>query len=176
VFEVQELRGYEVRVEHGDPHHFKRSAHLRSMEQRTLRVTKRFTFEMAHALHCHDGLCANIHGHSYVLDVSLSGIPNAVPGDPKDGMVIDFADLKRIVKEAVVERYDHALVLHERDREHVMDGAALFGRTIYTPWQPTCENILLDVVSRLQKAIQGNIRLSAVRLQETATSWAEWQG
>jgi 6-pyruvoyltetrahydropterin/6-carboxytetrahydropterin synthase len=146
------------------------------MEMRTLRVTKRFTFEMAHALRCHDGMCANVHGHSYVLDVSLSGIPATVPGGAKDGMVIDFSDLKRIVKEVVVERYDHALVLHELEREHVMEGAALFGRTIYTPWQPTCENILLDIVARLEAAVEGNVRLCAVRLQETATSWAEWQG
>jgi 6-pyruvoyltetrahydropterin/6-carboxytetrahydropterin synthase len=145
------------------------------MEQRTLRVTKRFTFEMAHALRCHDGLCANIHGHSYVLDVTISGIPADSPGEPKDGMVIDFADLKRIVKELVVERYDHALVLHEREREHVTEGAALFGRTLYTSWQPTCENILLDVVHRLERALPAGVRLCAVRLQETATSWAEWQ-
>lgn len=145
------------------------------MEQQTLRVTKRFTFEMAHALRCHDGLCANIHGHSYVLDVTISGVPADSPGDPKDGMVIDFADLKRIVKELVVERYDHALVLHEREREHVMEGAALFGRTIYTPWQPTCENILLDVVHRLEPALPKGVSLVAARLQETATSWAEWQ-
>ena len=55
-----------------------------------VRVTKRFTFEMAHALRCHDGLCANIHGHSYVLDVTLLGTPIHAPGHPKDGMVIDF--------------------------------------------------------------------------------------
>src|SRR5690606_36010717 len=82
---------------------------------RTVRVSKRFTFEMAHALRCHDGLCAHIHGHSYVLDITLSGTPAVAPGQPKDGMVIDFADLKRMVK-PIVDRYDHALFLHEHER------------------------------------------------------------
>ena len=76
---------------------------------RTVRVTKRFTFEMAHALRCHDGQCANIHGHSYVLDVTIAGTPAHAPGHPKDGMVIDFADLKAII-DGVVGRFDHAVI------------------------------------------------------------------
>jgi 6-pyruvoyltetrahydropterin/6-carboxytetrahydropterin synthase len=140
---------------------------------RTIRVTKRFTFEMAHALRCHDGLCANIHGHSYVLDITLEGVPAIAPGHPKDGMVIDFADLKRIVK-PVVDRYDHALLLHEGERESVKQNDPLFGRVILTPYQPTCENILLAIVEELAPQFLTEAKLCAARLQETATSWAEW--
>ncbi len=139
------------------------------------RVTKRFHFEMAHALRCHDGLCANIHGHSYVLDVTLTGTPRNEPGHPKDGMVIDFSELKKLVNTAVVDRYDHALLLHESDRAQASTGHELFGRTVFTPWQPSCENVLLDIVERLQAALQGSAVLQAVRLQETASSWAEWE-
>lgn len=139
-----------------------------------VRATKRFTFEMAHALRCHDGLCAHIHGHSYVLDVTLAGVPLSRPGDPKDGMVMDFADLKAVVKQAVIDRYDHALVLNERERDQVPSGNALFGRTLYTPWQPTCENVLLDIVARVRPVLPEGVSLDAVRLQETATSWADW--
>ncbi len=140
-----------------------------------VRVTKRFHFEMAHALRCHDGLCANIHGHSYVLDVTLTGTPRNEPGHPKDGMVIDFSELKKLVNTAVVDRYDHALLLHESDRVQASTGHELFGRTLFTPWQPSCENVLLDIVERLQAALQGRTVLQAVRLQETASSWAEWE-
>jgi len=143
------------------------------MINRTVRVTKRFTFEMAHALRCHDGLCANIHGHSYVLDVSITGVPTDAPGHPKDGMVIDFADLKRIVK-PVVDRYDHALFLHEKEHGAVKADGPLFGRVIFTPYQPTCENILLAIVEELEPQMPAEARLVAARLQETATSWAEW--
>ena len=140
-----------------------------------IRVTKRFTFEMAHALRCHDGMCAQIHGHSYVLDVTLNGTPRNEPGDPKDGMVMDFAELKKLVTKAVIEHYDHALVLHEKEREHALPDRELFGRTRFTPWQPSCENVLLDIVARLREVIQAPVRLHRARLQETATSWAEWE-
>ncbi|MGV9013520.1 MAG: 6-pyruvoyl trahydropterin synthase family protein [Flavobacteriales bacterium] len=139
-----------------------------------VRVTKRFYFEMAHALRCHDGLCAQIHGHSYVLDVTLIGDPREEPDHAKDGMVIDFSELKQIVNKAVVEHYDHALVLHENDRAQASSGHELFSRTRFTPWQPSCENVLLDIVERLQKALPEKDPLHSVRLQETATSWAEW--
>ena len=130
---------------------------------------------MAHALRCHDGLCAHIHGHSYVLDVTLSGTPAHTPGEPKDGMVIDFADLKAIVKREVIARYDHALVLHERERDTVKTDDPLFGRTLFTPWQPTCENVMLDIVDRLKGVMPSGVSLVGMRLQETATSWAEWR-
>lgn len=139
-----------------------------------VRVTKRFHFEMAHALSCHDGLCANIHGHSYVLDVTLIGKPRQEDGHPKNGMVIDFSELKKLVNKNVVEYYDHALVLHEKDRDQANYSHELFGRTRFTPWQPSCENVLLDIVERLQNALPEKEVLYAVRLQETATSWAEW--
>ena len=99
-----------------------------------VRVTKRFHFEMAHALRCHDGLCANIHGHSYVLDVTLLGTPRHEPGHAKDGMVIDFSELKKLVNTAVVDRYDHALVLHEHDRAQASSGHELFGRGCRVRW------------------------------------------
>jgi 6-pyruvoyltetrahydropterin/6-carboxytetrahydropterin synthase len=137
-------------------------------------VTKRFTFEMAHALRCHDGMCAQIHGHSYVLDVTLKGMPRQEPGDPKDGMVMDFVELKLFVNDAVIAYYDHALVLHATDRAAVDGNHELFARVRFTPWQPTCENVLLDIVDRLHKVIPVAARLHRVRLQETATSWAEW--
>lgn len=146
---------------------------------RKVRVTKRFHFEMAHALRCHDGLCANIHGHSYVLDVTLEGEPLQQDGHAKNGMVIDFSELKKLVNRAVVDHYDHALVLHGSDKAQWPNGAVpgtpgLFGRTYFTPWQPSCENVLLDIVQRLQAALHEAGMLYAVRLQETATSWAEW--
>jgi 6-pyruvoyltetrahydropterin/6-carboxytetrahydropterin synthase len=142
---------------------------------RSVRVTKRFTFEMAHALRCHDGLCAGIHGHSYVLDITIAGEPAVAPDHPKDGMVIDFADLKDTVR-PIVDRYDHALLLHERERGSMDPANALFRRVIFTSTQPTCENLLLTIVEELLPKMPEGTKLCAARLQETATSWAEWVG
>ncbi|MBK6831913.1 MAG: 6-pyruvoyl tetrahydropterin synthase family protein [Flavobacteriales bacterium] len=141
---------------------------------RRVRVTKRFTFEMAHALTGHDGACAGLHGHSYALDVTLSGAPRNMAGHPKDGMVMDFAELKHIVKRTVLDRYDHVLVLHENERGNTVPDTALFGRTVFVPWQPTCENL----VGHRGKSPVHTSRCggpSCGPLAETATSWAEWE-
>ena len=75
-----------------------------------IRVTKEFNFEIAHALWNYDGPCANIHGHSYKMFVTVIGEPIENGNDPKNGMVIDFGDLKTIVNEQVVHPMDHAIV------------------------------------------------------------------
>ena len=80
-----------------------------------IRLTKEFSFEMAHTLDGYDGPCREIHGHSYRLFVTVKGRPKDDPSDSKCGMVIDFGDLKRIVAEQIVGRYDHALVMRRTE-------------------------------------------------------------
>ena len=89
---------------------------------------------------------------------------------------MDFADLKRIVQEVVIDRYDHALLLHECEMDRIDLDGTIFARTTFTPWHPTCENILLDIVARMRPLLAEEARLSAVLLKGTATSWAEWVG
>ena len=68
-----------------------------------IRITKHFDFETAHALYGYDGKCKNIHGHSYHLHVTVIGIPIDDDQDPKNGMVMDFGDLKVIVKNEIIK-------------------------------------------------------------------------
>ena len=72
-----------------------------------VRITKEFKFEMAHALHGYDGLCKNIHGHSYKLCVTVKGKIKNNKGNSKDGMVLDFDILKSIVKPEIINKYGH---------------------------------------------------------------------
>lgn len=141
-----------------------------------IRVTKQFDFEMAHALDCHDGKCHNIHGHTYQLAVTFIGDPIDKPGTPKDGMVIDFADLKTIVKKNVVDVYDHALVLRDNSRFLPVITNELNERLILTTYQPTCENLLIDFVEIIQNQLKNysDVELHSVLLRETLTSYAEW--
>jgi len=74
---------------------------MKYLSMSIIRITKRFNFEAGHALHGYEGKCKNIHGHSYKLDVTVQGIPIKDRSNPKYGMVIDFADLKKIVKEEI---------------------------------------------------------------------------
>lgn len=70
-------------------------------------LTKSFTFEAAHHLPGHRGKCARPHGHSYTLEVTLRGPIRHAPSESDHGMVLDFADLSQVVKEAVIARLDH---------------------------------------------------------------------
>ena len=78
-----------------------------------IRITKQFTFETGHALYGYDGKCKNVHGHSYKLSVTVIGSPISDVNNVKYGMVIDFTDLKKIVKEEVVDQFDHATVFNQ---------------------------------------------------------------
>lgn len=140
-----------------------------------IRVTKEFGFEMAHVLWNYDGPCRNVHGHSYRLFVTLSGIPSEDPDNPKNGMVIDFTDLKRIVKDEIISLFDHSVVVSKRyDREKTEMFLKLFGNTVLVDYQPTCENLVVDFAARIIPCLPRSVKLHSLKLYETATSYAEW--
>jgi 6-pyruvoyltetrahydropterin/6-carboxytetrahydropterin synthase len=141
----------------------------------TIRVTREFTFEMAHVLLNYDGPCKNVHGHSYRLFVTLSGVPVKDSVNPKNGMVIDFSDLKNIVLEKIINRFDHSVVISsDFDREKMGMTEKIFGNTVIVDYQPTCENLVADFAGRLINEIPPGIKLHSLRLCETAKSYAEW--
>jgi 6-pyruvoyltetrahydropterin/6-carboxytetrahydropterin synthase len=139
-----------------------------------IRLTKEFDFEMAHALDGHDGKCHNIHGHTYELSVTFLGEPINDPGTPKDGMVIDFADIKTYVKKRVVDVYDHALVLRKDSRFKGIIDQKMNQRVMYKDYQPTCENLLIEMINIIKSGMPEHIYLHSARLRETNTSYAEW--
>ena len=141
-----------------------------------IRLTKEFSFESAHALDGYDGLCREIHGHSYRLFVTIKGEPVSEEGNPKLGMVIDFGDLKRIVNGEIVDRLDHSFVLRDSEQNVELKAmlGAKFSKVVLVDYQPTCENMLADFAERLQRALPANVQLYSLRLHETATSYAEW--
>ena len=138
-----------------------------------VRITKAFKFEMAHALHGYDGLCKNIHGHSYRLWVTISGEIKNEKGHKKEGMVLDFDFIKKIIKEAIIEKYDHSLVLNANSPHAEIDLSA-FEKVFYLPFQPTSENLVNDFAKLIKSNLPENVELLKVVLSETATSFAEW--
>ena len=140
----------------------------------SIRLTKEFKFEMAHALKGYDGLCRNIHGHSYELLVTITGIPISDPSSAKLGMVMDFGDLKKIVRNNIVDEFDHALVLNRESADDFTIEGEMFGRTILVDYQPTSENMLIDFAARLKSQLPANVKLHHLLLRETVTSYAEW--
>jgi 6-pyruvoyltetrahydropterin/6-carboxytetrahydropterin synthase len=140
-----------------------------------IRVTKEFSFEMAHALYGYEGPCKNIHGHSYHLLVCVTGEINQNPTGPDNGMVIDFSILKKIVKSYVVDRFDHALLLNSISAPRSFEnGGEPFEKLILVDYQPTCENILVDIAEKIKANLPRGIKLHHLHLRETPNSFAEW--
>lgn len=139
-----------------------------------IRLTKAFNFEMAHVLHGHDGPCKHIHGHTYELYVTILGTPNTDQQSPKFGMIMDFKDLKNLIKEAIINEFDHALVMHREFAPEIDLSKDIFKRVIFVDYQPTSENLVLDYANRIKKRLPVNMKLHSLRLRETLTSYAEW--
>jgi 6-pyruvoyltetrahydropterin/6-carboxytetrahydropterin synthase len=140
-----------------------------------IRVTREFTFEMAHVLGNYDGPCRNVHGHSYKLFVTLTGSPVEDVKNPKAGMVIDFAELKTIVLNKIVNQFDHSVVIsRDFDREKMEMMAKTFGNTVMVNYQPTCENLVADFAERLKNELPAGVHLHSLKLYETAKAYAEW--
>lgn len=109
-----------------------------------MKITKIFTFDSAHRLSWHKGKCSNLHGHTYKLEVTVEGLLD------ENGIVIDFGDLKKIVKKEILDKYDH------QDLNKFWDN-------------PTAENMALDFYNVLKK----KIKISGLRLWETPNSYVE---
>lgn len=141
-----------------------------------IRITKQFSFETGHALYGYDGKCKNVHGHSYRLDVTVIGKPIEDNSNVKFGMVIDFGDLKKIVKSEIVDVFDHATVFN-KNTPHLELAKELQERghnVILADYQPTSEMMVIDFAKKIKKHLPSNIHLYSLKLQETATSFAEW--
>lgn len=140
-----------------------------------IRVTKQFGFEMSHALTNYDGLCKNIHGHSYKLQITILGEPMMSPGDPKDGMVIDFSVLKKLVKKQIVDPLDHSLMVNNIAAHEKLTGLGeMYERQHLVNFQPTTENLVLYIAEKIKKLLPEHLELFGVRLYETSSSFAEW--
>lgn len=141
-----------------------------------IRITKQFNFETGHALYGYDGKCRNVHGHSYKLNVTVIGEPITDKNNVKFGMVIDFGDLKKIVKSEIVDKFDHATVFN-KNTPHIELAHELETRghdIILVDYQPTSENMVIDFAAKIKKHLPEGINLHSLKLQETESSFAEW--
>ncbi len=142
----------------------------------TIRITKQFSFETGHALYGYDGKCRNVHGHSYKLFVTVIGKPISEANHVKLGMVIDFSDLKKIVKDKIVDIFDHATVFN-KNTPHIELAKELKDRdhnVILVDYQPTTEMMIIDFADVIKAELPSHIQLHSLKLQETDSSYAEW--
>ncbi len=138
-----------------------------------IKLTKIFHFETAHAIHGYNGACKNIHGHSYELHVTVMADEDFEDHIPAPGFIIDFKEIKKVVKEDIIQQLDHKLILSE---QFILDHQYKTTQDNLIVWkaEPTAENILLYIKSKLKNALPHHIQVAYLKLYETKDSYAEW--
>ena len=140
-----------------------------------LTITKIFRFETAHALHGYDGPCRNIHGHTYTLHVTIGATAFSGEFIASPGILYDFKDLKKIVQEEVVSRYDHAILLSESFLKVNPHLKGLENLRVLD-FEPSAENMLMDMQQSIAPKLPSGVHLVRLKLFETADSYAELTG
>jgi len=132
-----------------------------------MKIAKEFTWEMGHRLPFHSGKCKNLHGHSYKLMVELTGDPD------KNGMIMDYYDLKKIV-EPVLDELDHSFMVYKNDKEVIDALEKLNSRKVVVDFETTAENICIYLLNKIKSTrLPQNIHSIKVRVLETENSYAE---
>lgn len=143
-----------------------------------MQITRRLEFDAGHRIPNHSSQCRHLHGHRYAIEITLSGDIITTEGVSEEGMVMDFADVKRIAKAQVVDAWDHAFLVYRGDRT-VLDflNGMPDHKTVVLDAVPTAENLALIAFNILNGAYRdtyGNhLRLERVRIYETPNNWAD---
>ena len=141
-------------------------------------VTRRLEFDAGHRIPDHKSQCRHLHGHRYVLEVTLTGIIIEKQGDSANGMVMDFSEIKLLAQRHLVDHWDHAFIVYAGDTKVVEFLDALPDhKTVVLDCIPTAENLAdraFMVLDAVYRDTYGNqLRLERVRLYETPNCWAD---
>ncbi|MFZ1291094.1 MAG: 6-carboxytetrahydropterin synthase [Melioribacteraceae bacterium] len=132
-----------------------------------MKIAKEFRWEMGHRLQCHKGKCINLHGHSYKLIVEFTGDLT------KDGMVLDYFDVKEIVG-PLVDELDHTVIISDKDIELIDALKKLNSAHVIVDFESTAENLCFYFLKRIkEKKLPSNITHLKVRVCETENTYAE---
>ena len=141
-------------------------------------ITRRLEFDAGHRIPDHHSQCRHLHGHRYAIEITLWGAVLDAAGRPDNGMVMDFADVKRLAKEHLVDAWDHAFLAYRGDRDVVRFLASLPDhKTVLLDGVPTAENLArfaFAILDPFYADVFGNqLRLERVRIYETPSCWAD---
>lgn len=134
-----------------------------------LTVSKQCQFDAAHVLTNHAGQCKNLHGHTYRIIVEVAEGPDG------HDMVIDFKDLKQVLREVILERFDHAFIFDETSASECEIAAVVAKhgmKRVGLPFRSTAENL----AGYFYREVAGRVNVSSVKVYETPESCAEYRG
>ena len=143
-----------------------------------MQITTRLEFDAGHRIPSHKSQCRNLHGHRYTIEITLSGDIISTENTSENGMVMDFSDVKKIARDSVVDVWDHAFLVYEKDKV-VLDflNSLPNHKTVIFPTVPTAENMAAEAFKILNNqyidAYGNHLKLERVRLYETPNSWAD---
>ncbi|MCG2576734.1 6-carboxytetrahydropterin synthase QueD [Dechloromonas sp. XY25] len=141
-------------------------------------ITRRLEFDAGHRIPDHKSQCRHLHGHRYVIEITLAGDIINKAGDAANGMVMDFSQVKDLAKQHLVDAWDHAFLAFVGDKA-VVDFLATLPehKTVLLDCIPTAENLARLAFERLDAVYRdtyGNhLHLQQVRLYETPNCWAD---
>ena len=143
-----------------------------------MQITRRLEFDAGHRIPDHQSQCRHLHGHRYALEVTLGGDIIEAAGQPNNGMVMDFSEVKAIANQHIVDVWDHAFLAYRGDKAIVDFLSALPGhKTVLLERVPTAENlarIAFEILDAAYRDTYGNhLHLEQVRLYETPNCWVD---
>ncbi|SEN21494.1 6-carboxytetrahydropterin synthase QueD [Nitrosomonas marina] len=141
-------------------------------------ITRKLEFDAGHRISTHNSQCRHLHGHRYVIEITLSGTIISEKGNAQQGMVMDFSEVKRIASEVLIDKWDHAFLVYSGDTPVMQFLQSLKDhKTVVLDVQPTAENLAVIAFDILNAAYQDNygnhLQLEHVRLYETPNCWAD---
>jgi len=146
-----------------------------------LTITRKLEFDAGHRIPDHQSQCRNLHGHRYTLEITLTGQVIEHDGQSDNGMIMDFSEVKSLAKEYLVDLWDHAFLVYEKDMpvRQFLDSLPEH-KTVVLNRVPTVEN-LAQIAFQILKGVYADrygtgLALSRIKLHETPNCWAEIDG
>lgn len=143
-----------------------------------MRVTRRLEFDAGHRIPDHKSQCRHLHGHRYAIEITLVGDIICEAGDPANGMVMDFSEIKSLAQQHLVDLWDHSFLVYRGDTAIVSFLQSLPDhKTVILDRVPTAENLAeraFDILDKVYRDTYGNhLKLECVRLFETPNCWVD---
>lgn len=143
-----------------------------------LTITRKLEFDAGHRIPDHKSQCRNLHGHRYVLEITLIGNVIDEEGSSDNGMIMDFSDVKSLAKQHLIDVWDHAFLVYEKDDKVRAFLESIPGhKTVIINRIPTVENLAqtaFDILNTVYTDRYGTgLRLHKLVLHETPNCWAE---
>lgn len=141
-------------------------------------ITRRLEFDAGHRIPDHRSLCRHLHGHRYAIEVTVAGDVTRQDGDPRNGMVLDFSEVKSVLRSTVVDVWDHSFLVYRGDTQVLSFLQSMPDhRTVVLDVVPTAENLAAEafrlLAPEIAKLCDKRLTLENVRLYETPNCWAD---